>query len=357
MRYELSPTNTVIVRGPASVTLLGGQATILEGPIPLNQPKVIASQKQSPMETENHAEFEIILGKGGDVFEIQRSSIPASWRQAAAALGQMREGKAIVVGASDVGKSTLCTYLVNKLVQDGQSVSVVDADIGQTDLGPPTTIAHAVATQPITSLQELPVDRRLFIGDISPSGVEQRLIGNIQRLSNGDEKSLTIVNTDGWIADLAAILYKINLLTEVKPDLVLGVAYSNELESILGSARFHSLKIDASKEILERSRVDRRGIRTEGYRRFLEGATARTIDLKKTQLSRPPHRAEIMNDRALRNLIVGILDPGGFLVEIGILMEVEGQVARIYSRAMGAFSHVAVGYVKLSTSGREIGFL
>jgi len=147
------------------------------------------------------------------------------------------------------------------------------------------------------------------------------------------------------------------LLTEVKPDLVLGVAYSNELESILGSARFHSLKIDASKEILERSRVDRRGIRTEGYRRFLEGATTRTIDLKKTQLSRPSHRAEIVNDRALRNLIVGILDAGGFLVEIGILMEIEGQVARIYSRAMGAFGHVAVGYVKLSTSGREIGFL
>jgi len=358
MRYELSPKNTVIVRGPASVSLLVGQATILGGLIPLNQPKIIPRQRQSPVETENHAEFEIVLGKGGYVFEIQGSSIPASWRQAAATLGQMREGKVVIVGASDVGKSTLCTYLVNKLVQGGQSVSLVDADIGQTDLGPPTTIAHAIGTQPITSLQELTVDRRLFIGDISPSGVERRLIRDIQRLSSGNGKSLTIVNTDGWIADLAAMLYKTNLLTEVKPDLVLALAYSNELESILGNTRFHALKIDASKEALERSRVDRRAIRTDGYRRFLEGATTHTIDLKKTQLFLPPlDRTDIVSDRALRNLILGIFDAEGFLAEIGILMDVEGQVAKIYSRAMGVFSHIAVGYVKLSTSGREIGFL
>jgi polynucleotide 5'-hydroxyl-kinase GRC3/NOL9 len=358
MRYELSPKNTVIVRGPASVTLLDGKATILGGPIPLNQPKIIASQKQLPVETENHAKFEVVLGKDGYVFETQGSSIPVSWRSAAAALGQMREGKVVIVGASDVGKSTLCAYLVNKLIQDGQNVSLVDADIGQTDLGPPTTIAHAVATQPIASLQELSVDRRLFIGDISPSGVERRLIKGIQRLSSENGKSLTIVNTDGWIADLAAMLYKVNLLTEVTPDLVLALAYSNELEGILGNASFNALKVDASKEVLERSRVDRRAIRTEGYRKFLEGAVTQNIDLKKTQLSlQPLDRAEIAGDGALRNLIVGILDARGFLLEIGILIDVEGQLAKIFSRATGAFSKVEVGYVKLSTSGREIGFL
>jgi polynucleotide 5'-hydroxyl-kinase GRC3/NOL9 len=358
MRYELSPKSTVLVRGPASVTLLNGQATILAGPIPLNEPKIIARQKQSPIETEKHAEFEVALGKGGEIFEIQGSSIPLSWRQAALAIEQMREGKVVIIGTSDVGKSTLCTYILNRLTQSRLSVSLVDADIGQTDLGPPTTIAQASATLPITSLQELSVNRRLFIGDTSPNGVERKLIRGIRRLSSQNEKSLTIVNTDGWIADLSAILYKINLLTEVKPDLVLGLTYSNELNSILGAVHIHALKIDASKDVLERSRVDRRSVRAEGYRKFLEGSTTRTIDLKKTQLLLPDlHGAEISSGGTLANLIVGILDAEGYLLEIGILMKVEGQTAKIYSRAMGFFKSVEVGYVRLSTEGKEIGFL
>jgi polynucleotide 5'-hydroxyl-kinase GRC3/NOL9 len=358
MRYELSAKNTLVVRGPASVICLAGQATILGCILAPSQRKIVERQKQLPIETERRATVEITLGKSATMFEIKASTIPASWTVAAAALERMEEGKVIILGQSDVGKSTLCVYLVNKLLQEHQNLRVIDADIGQADLGPPTTIAHAIPTQPIASLQEITPDRRLFIGHISPSGVKQKLVSGIQRLSAKGEKTLTIINTDGWIADLDAILYKIELLTQVSPNLVLGLAYSDELEPILGSVRFDSMKIDAAKDVLERSRIDRRSIRTDGYRRFLEGATTRTIDLKRTRLSLPSlQRAEIVSDRALRNLIVGILDAEGFLVEIGILIDVAGQVAKIYSRAMGPLSRIAVGYVKLSTSGREIGFL
>lgn len=359
MHYELSPKTTVIVRGPASVMLLAGQATILGGPFMPHQVKIVSNQKQSPIETETRAELEITLGQSGEIFEIQGSTIPASWRLAAATLVQMQEGKVIILGAPDVGKSTLCVYLVNKLLQNGRSLRVIDADIGQADMGPPTTIARAIA-QPIASLQELTPDRRLFIGHISPSGVfEQKLISAIQRLSAEGERLLTIINTDGWIVGIDAMLYKINLLTQLQPDLVLGVAYSNELETILGGVNFHSMMIAAAKDTLERSRVDRRSIRSDAYRRFLEGAVARRVSLEKIQFYFPRglrgvSRAE---RRALSNLIVGILDDEGYLEEIGILMRIEHEGAVIYSRQAEALQRIEVGYVKLSTSGDEIGFL
>jgi polynucleotide 5'-hydroxyl-kinase GRC3/NOL9 len=358
MRYDLSPRNTVIVRGPASVILLAGQATVLGGPIVPNQTKIVARQKQLPIETETRAELEI-TGDLAEIFEIQGSTIPPSWRLAATALEQMREGTFIILGPPDVGKSTLCVYLVNKLLQNRETLRVIDADIGQADMGPPTTIASAVPTQPITSLQELRPDRRLFIGAISPSGVERKLISGIQRLMAKREKLVTIINTDGWIVDFAAILYKINLLTQLQPDLVLGLTYSNELEPILGGVRFHSMKIAAAKNALERSRVDRRSIRSDAYRRSLEGAITRRVSLEEVRLVFPAgfRQASRSDRRALNNLIVGILDEEGYLAQIGILMGIDEEGALIYSRQREPLRTVEVGYVKLSNSGNEIGFL
>jgi len=359
MRYELSSKNTVIVRGPASIILLTGRATILGGPFAPRHRKIVATQKQLPIETESRAELEITLGESAEIFEIRGSTIPSSWRLAALTLEQMQEGKVVILGPPDVGKSTLCVYLVNKLLQGGHSLCVIDADIGQTDMGAPTTITCAAPTQPITSLQEMLPDKRLFIGDISPSGVEQKLINGIERLSAKSEKLLTIINTDGWVADLNAIPYKINLLTGVTPNLVLGVAYSNELEPILGGVRFHSMRIDAAKDALKRSSVDRRSVRIGAYRRFLEGAITRRVSLEKVQLCFPSRFPPVgkLDQRALSNLIVGILDDEDYLAEIGILIGIEREEAIIYSRRTEAFHKIEVGYVKLSTSGEEIGFL
>jgi len=357
MRYELYPRNTVVIRGPASIMLLDGQATILGATFPPAQRKTIPIQKQLPIETTTRAKLEIAAEMSTQIFEIPGSTIPTSWSLAAATLVQMRAGKVVVIGPPDVGKSTLCVYLVNKMLQADRNVRVVDADIGQADVGPPTTISHAVPHQSIISLQELDADRRLFIGDISPNRVQRKLIRAVQRLSDGNDNSLMIVNTDGWVGDLDAMLYKVNLLMELKPDLVLGLEYSSELESILGGVRFHSLKIGVSREVLERSRVDRRSIRNEGYRRFLDGAYTRHVDLEEVPLSFPQFGTKIFDANASRGLIVGILDAEGYLVDIGILMGVQRESVSIYSRHQGAIKQMEAGYVKLSTSGSEIGFL
>ena len=358
MRYELSPQNTVIVRGRASVNLLSGQATILGAPFRVHEAKTILHQRQIPIETATRAELEI-TGDSARILQVNASTIPHSWKLAAVALKQMPEGEAVILGPPDVGKSTLCVYLLNILLQDGKHVCVIDADIGQTDIGPPTTIAHAIPTQPITSLQELTPDTALFIGHISPSGFEQKLIKGIQRLSAKRKKSITIINTDGWVTGLDATLYKIDMLTQVKPDLILGLGFSNELDPILDGVTQRSLKIMAAKHALERSRVDRRRIRSEGYRRFLQGAVARWMNLEKAEFSLPPGFGTdtTPNLNTLKNLIVGILNPQGYLAQIGILMSIDRERAFIYSRYTEAFDNIDVGYVKLSTSGNEIGFL
>ena len=358
MRYELLPGTTLILRGPASFTLLTGEVKILGGSLAQNHKRTIPAQRQLPIETESNAELEILLGKSAETFEVKGSTIPASWRLAADAVKVMGQGKVVILEPTDVGKSTLCVYLVNKLLQDGEKVRVVDADIGQADLGPPTTITRAIPTQHIVSLTDLLPDERLFIGHTSPGYVQGKLIDGIGKLSGEDHQSITIINTDGWVTDPEAVVYKIRLVTEVKSDIVLGLAFAKELNPILSGARAYSMRVEPAKDVLGRSRADRRTTRAIAYRRFLEGAASHRLDLGNVQVSAPNHFPSITvrNRGELRNVLVGILKEDGYLNEIGILTDIENNAIRVYSKPVET-RKIELGHVKLSTSGREIGFL
>jgi len=359
MRYELSPKTTLILRGPASVAVLTGEATILGAPLQPNLRQTVPQKRQLPVETQSHAQLDVVLGKSAEAFETHGSSIPESWRAAATALSTMEEGRVIILGPTDAGKSTLCTYLVNTLVQNIANLRVIDADIGQSDLGPPTTISKAAPTKPIASLPELVPDARLFIGHTSPGYVERKLIRGIQRFAAEDKSTLTIINTDGWIEDSDAIRYKSNLVSEVNPNLVLGLAIGDELQPILNGIGSLTMKVDVPNNVLKRSRPDRRSIRFDSYRKFLEDGTISRIELGEVQIITPKNLPSVTsgNLTKLRNLIVGILDLEEYLIQIGILMGIDKDAVRIYSKQLPEIRRIELGRIKISTSGKEIGFL
>lgn len=357
MLRELSPNRTLVVRGPASISLLGGQATILGATIQSRQRIAVMNEKQVPIETVQHASLEIVLGKTAEIFEIQGSTIPLSWRLAAEALEEINQGKVAVIGPTDVGKSTLCVYLVNRLL--GQKRFIIDADVGQADLGPPTTIARAEPTNSITSLTELEPDARIFIGHTSPGQVKRKLIDGIQRLSAGAEDSLTIINTDGWVTDPEAIQYKIDLIAQTKPDLVIALGFGNELQPILAGSRAQSMTVEPANQVLSRSRGDRRKIRVNGYRRFLAGGSVRTFSLRDVQLSIPENLSFLGKSKGseLSNVIVGLLNEKRYLVQIGVLLGLELGTVRVYCKPAEEIRTIELGYLKLSTSGNELGFV
>jgi polynucleotide 5'-kinase involved in rRNA processing len=58
----------------------------------------------------------------------------------------------------------------------------------------------------------------------------------------------------------------------------------------------------------------------------------------------------------LSNLVVGLLNNDGYMLQIGILMGLGDGIARVYSRPVEAVRTLEVGYVRLSTSGAELGY-
>src|SRR4030042_1506489 len=89
-----------------------------------------------------------------------------------ALLDVLKEEKGIVIllGATDTGKSSLIKFLILNLCQQGLKVALVDADIGQSFLGPPTTIGLAVFKSDPAWEVVLSPPTIFFVGAPTPAG-------------------------------------------------------------------------------------------------------------------------------------------------------------------------------------------
>ena len=359
LRYLVTAHNTLVIRGPASFQLLSGNASVLGARIGTNRRIVIRQEKQLPIETESETDIEILLGGEGGVFEVEGSTIPNSWAAAAEALTQLEQGKIIVIGPSDVGKSAFCTYLANSLMKERLRVRILDGDIGQADIGPPTAIGSAIPTSPIYSLTDLNPEAFLFVGDTTPSHVEAKLIEGIHRLAAISQEELTIINTDGWVLDPQAVLYKMKLVEAIKPDLVIGISASDELQPILSGSRAKCFQVRPPEQVLPRTRSDRRDLRTLQYRKFLDGGTIKTMSTRDVILIGPQGPISPRNSKYKEHagLITGLLDQNGFMLQIGVTMNLEREFLKVYTRSIEKVSEVEFGQIRLTIDGMEVGYL
>jgi polynucleotide 5'-hydroxyl-kinase GRC3/NOL9 len=341
------------------MSLIDGQATILGSSLDKSARLVIQQEKQLPIETEDEAEVEITLGENGAIMEIEGSSLPKSWKDVADSLDQMRTGIAMIIGPTEVGKSALCTYLMNELLNRRRTVRVVDADIGQADVGPPATIASSTPILPKPTLSSLDPDRMFFVGHNTPSFVQSQVIHGIKRMLNSDNNGLTIINTDGWILGSEAIIYKSHLISTVKPDILVGIGSEESLNPILHTTTSHSILVEPSRAVLQRTRSDRKELRKSGYRRFLNGSTVHTLKLNnvKMQLRKNIREALFTGNLDLRNVLLGFLTDKGFLDQIGILERMTPSYLTVYSKVIHEPVTLELGYVRLSRDGSELGFL
>jgi polynucleotide 5'-hydroxyl-kinase GRC3/NOL9 len=357
---------TLVIVGPASFELTEGEASVLGAPLN-SVGHIVPAGKQTPVEIRSRSSFRISLGEHAGVEELDGSTIPFSWREAGSALVELGEGIAVVIGGADTGKTTLCTFLSNYLIAEKRQVAVVDADIGQSDLGPPTTMAAGEVKASVTNLSQIEPNERLFIGLTSPGQAKGKVIRGTKRLVGYHNKpgKTTIVNTDGWVSGTEAVLYKLQMLDGLQPDITVGIGGS-EISPIVQVGNRATLLVASPDTIKERTRIDRKGLRWLGYRKYLAGASLTTFhidgvkarscmtlaDLNLARLS----RAQVEN---LKDAIVGLLDANDLLQEIGILKDVvpSARILRIWSRILNTPSMIEIGDVKLSNDGRELGRL
>jgi len=351
--------HTLLVEGPCNLKVIGGNVEYLGGKIQLGKQITINSPRQAPFFAVETALIDVESGTGGVFREIGESTIPTSWIEASQ-IAQQSSTLTVIVGNVDTGKSTLSTFLANQLSKQGLRVAVIDADIGQADIGPPATVSSALVQAPILGLQDLEPERSYFIGDTSPSTVQTKLIKNVVRLrdNTSGRADRILINTDGWVADELAVHYKLELLNQIRPDLVLGLSDSNELDPLLERAKVTSLRIDRSRYAKVRTKGDRKKAREEGYKRFMRGSKILKVDLGRVKVRtfENPVQTVFVNTRDFRGFLTGLLHENDELIAIGRLREVLKRQVSVETRLRDPPAILEVGGVQLSAAYEEVGF-
>ena len=304
--------------------------------------------------------FHVKTGEKGDYKQVDGSTISPSWREASDLLRQTL-GLAVILGDVDVGKSTLSTYLANVCFDHGIQTSIIDGDIGQTDIGPPTTTSSSTVSNHILSLQDLRPERSHFIGDTSPSSVTAKLVQSITHLKDEISKGrseVIILNTDGWVRDEEAVSYKLQLLHSLQPNLLLGLSSNKELDPLLEQQQWTTLRLEVSSCARTRTREERKKTREEGYRRFFRNSkhlnfNLNTIKLRTFNKSR---QQRIDQDSTYKGTLAGLLDEEGMLLSIGRIARIQNGFLRVTTTTGEKPRIVELGAVILSSRFDEVGY-
>jgi polynucleotide 5'-hydroxyl-kinase GRC3/NOL9 len=206
-----------------------------------------------------------------------RLHVPEAWRQSAAAILQDRLRVILVLGGGDAGKSSYCRFLAGELRAAGQKVALVDADIGQKDVGPPAAVTLGYVTDTAEQLVARP-EAFYFVGSTSPEGRLLPLVVGTARLVGAADAPFVIVDTTGYVEGLGRVLksYKIEA---VRPDLIVAIEKRGELEAILRAHRnWPTIRIRPSRKARPRDRWERDLARERAFAAYFK--EARRLELK-----------------------------------------------------------------------------
>jgi polynucleotide 5'-hydroxyl-kinase GRC3/NOL9 len=276
---------TLLIDGPASASVVSGKVEVFGSRLRNMRKIVVREGKRLPFAVKKTATFDISVGESTNVEEVDGDTIPSSWLQAFEELlnSQVKPSTAMVIGAVDSGKTGFSTFLINKLLNEGQKVAILDGDLGQSDIGPPCSVSYAFVTKPLTDLFGLQAKNAFFVGFTSPSRAVNKVLESLASSKQkifSDNPDFVIVNTDGWVEGEDAVKYKFQLAEKLNPDIILCIQQKDELASLLEALqKFRKVSVDSPSAIRKRSTEKRRSLRELGYVRYLRNAKVRTIPL------------------------------------------------------------------------------
>jgi polynucleotide 5'-hydroxyl-kinase GRC3/NOL9 len=210
------------------------------------------------------------------------------------------KGSAFILGASDTGKSTLAHLLVVQLCRMGNLVALIDGDIGQSVLGPPTTIGLGLFDSAPRQLEDVQPLASYFVGSTSPRGHMLDMLVGIKRIADRLKYQ------------------KVDLL---RPAHLIGLQRRREIESLLKCLQFrpdmaiHRLGIH--EKVRVKSPEQRRSNRTRKFAAYFREVKLYEKNLDGIKVVSPfkfRHRG-----RDLNGVLIGLNDEANFNLGIGIL--------------------------------------
>lgn len=191
----------------------------------------------------------------------------------------LRERTVFVIGAKDTGKTTLVKDLANACFHQGYSVGIIDADVGQSDIGPPTTIGLGIVKSPLEQLSDAKVHSMYFVGSPSPKGhVLPMLIGVRQMLDRALALNVQkiLIDTTGLVSGQLGRILKESKVAIVQPDLIVCLQVNAECEHLLRQYEAFEkpriLRLLPDTQCRHRTQAERRNYRETAFQEYFAHA-------------------------------------------------------------------------------------
>lgn len=264
-----------MVKGPATVVVYGECGVL--GSSVSDRTVNVRPGKALPFEPLKGCRLRVKLSRGGKMWlALPEEAGVSMWHDVARHVFAMRSNNnntkvtmvVMIAGDSDTGKSTLATYLSNVALRNGVRPCIIDGDIGQGDLAPPTAIGAAVISKPLTDLRDACATLYEFIGNTSPVGFEHLVIKKLKSILQrtmllGD---ICIVNTDGY-ASGCGVQYKLMLANAIKPDMIVCLDNSTLVNAFKGDP-WKVISARASNQVAKTG-LERRSRRLDQFLRHV----------------------------------------------------------------------------------------
>ncbi|HNR14654.1 MAG TPA: Clp1/GlmU family protein [Thermodesulfobacteriota bacterium] len=201
----------------------------------------------------------------------------------------------MVIGAVDTGKSTVVGFLAKYIVAQGRRCGIVDADMGQSTIGPPTTIGMGEFVGGMENIHESRVKSIYFVGAPSPRGHLLPTVIGTKKMVDAAVRS----GFDNIIIDTTGVIqggfgetlkgYKIEL---VQPDCILFLQRSAECVHLI--RRTHAVSdaavwiVRPSESASTRSAEERREFRDRTLRAYFLRSSEVTVDCRQVWITDAP---------------------------------------------------------------------
>lgn len=228
-------------------------------------------------------------------------------------------GICLILGAADTGKTTLAAALTRRLARR-RPIGIIDADVGQSHIGPPATVGWSVMNEPEDDLSQLRPGGISFVGDITPVGhllqSTAAITQCVQRLS--EVTDLIVIDTPGFISGPAASALWWTVQRILRPELILAVQRDKELSDILAGLQNLGSQIElikASPEIPTKSPQTRRSYRQSQFRKYFRDPHLYNINLSNIAIQ----AGRNLKGESLIGRLVALRDEKGIDMAVGVI--------------------------------------
>jgi polynucleotide 5'-hydroxyl-kinase GRC3/NOL9 len=247
-----------------------------------------------------------------------RYELPEPWEDALAeAAGRER---VVVVGATDIGKSTFIRLLLER-ARGG--TRLIDLDPGQKMLGPPGTAT-------LGQLDPSHVERFIFLGSTSSIN-----ISGIAKAAASLRKAakVWVANTSGFVVGPGARLQAATI-RNLSPDLIIEIAAGPEAPALAAAASGEAplIRLTRSPAARRKSPAERSRIRQDALDAALSNAAPILVPMNELRFE-PAHPAPFPDPA---RPVCSLADRSGRDIAYGILRDVDGHAVEVLTQPPAA---------------------